>query len=433
MLHQTGRFGLARQAAKGTAAAGVAVPYIRSRVSSHGLNQRYDMIETAGEHTGTHSRSTAQQSTPIRSGSIVDVSFTHRLYPSLIGHGLIGVGFTPTTATTTVLTINATGGTFTLTVSGQTTGAIAFDATANAVETALELLSTVDVATVTGNAGGPYTITVDSSVTASTFTADAASLTGGTSTATFAGWYYNHTFTIANAASEGWLTAYDYLGDNATGDFDRIVQDVRLSQLQLAADNTGIVVTGTGLGRIMANAAGTETFVADEDALLSQANGSFSFTSGDITFGTIGTPRGHTLTIDNPLDEGEQELHTLYRSEFSPTGKTVSGTMTGLVFSENAFKEFYWGSSSGTAPVIAIPESTAMTWNWQSPGNISTTVAVPYKCTFSVPIVQFMAQPFDVSGGGRIIYDVAWSMIDALSGAPISIQVQNAIPSYAGT
>lgn len=54
-----------------------------------------------------------------------------------------------------------TGGTFTIAFSGQTTGAIAYNATAAQVQAALEALSNVapgDV-TVTGAAGGPYTLT----------------------------------------------------------------------------------------------------------------------------------------------------------------------------------------------------------------------------------------------------------------------------------
>lgn len=54
-----------------------------------------------------------------------------------------------------------TGGTFTITFSGQTTGAIAYNATAAVVQTALEALSNVAPGgvTVTGNAGGPWTLT----------------------------------------------------------------------------------------------------------------------------------------------------------------------------------------------------------------------------------------------------------------------------------
>ncbi|WP_330479851.1 hypothetical protein OG301_39250 (plasmid) [Streptomyces platensis] len=54
-----------------------------------------------------------------------------------------------------------TGGTFTITFSGQTTAAIAYNATAAVVQSALEALSNVapgDIV-VTGNAGGPWTLT----------------------------------------------------------------------------------------------------------------------------------------------------------------------------------------------------------------------------------------------------------------------------------
>lgn len=81
------------------------------------------------------------------------------------------------------LTIDATGGTFTLTYDGETTAAIAENAAASAVETALEALnglSTTDVA-VTGAAGGPYTITFDASLgNVSTLIVDSSLLTGGT-------------------------------------------------------------------------------------------------------------------------------------------------------------------------------------------------------------------------------------------------------------
>jgi hypothetical protein len=84
---------------------------------------------------------------------------------------------------TATVTGGPTGGTFTLTFNGQTTAAIAYNATAAAVQSALEALSNVNPGDikVTGNAGGPYTLTFGgqylgdnvSSITAT------ASLTGG--------------------------------------------------------------------------------------------------------------------------------------------------------------------------------------------------------------------------------------------------------------
>jgi hypothetical protein len=85
-------------------------------------------------------------------------------------------GFAPLVKTATI-TGTPTGGTFTLTFAGQTTSGIAYNAAAAAVQTALAALSTVGVGnvTVSGSAGGPYTISF-SNVTG-TLTASGTSLT----------------------------------------------------------------------------------------------------------------------------------------------------------------------------------------------------------------------------------------------------------------
>lgn len=89
------------------------------------------------------------------------------------------------------LTIDATGGTFTLTFDGETTAAIAEAATGATVQAALEALSNIepgDVA-VTGVAGGPHTITFGGRYLGEnvpTITTDATSLTGGAGTAVIA-------------------------------------------------------------------------------------------------------------------------------------------------------------------------------------------------------------------------------------------------------
>jgi hypothetical protein len=77
-----------------------------------------------------------------------------------------------------------TGGNFTLTFRGATTGNIAYNATASAVKTALEGLSTVGTGNVdvAGTAGGPYTVTWTGTLagTTSKLTGNGAGLTGGT-------------------------------------------------------------------------------------------------------------------------------------------------------------------------------------------------------------------------------------------------------------
>jgi hypothetical protein len=96
----------------------------------------------------------------------------------------LGLNITNEVQTATI-TGAPTGGTFTLTYSGQTTAAIAYNATAATVQAALEALSNLapgDVV-VTGNAGGPYTLTFGGTLlgdNVASLTAT-ASLTGGTS------------------------------------------------------------------------------------------------------------------------------------------------------------------------------------------------------------------------------------------------------------
>jgi len=104
---------------------------------------------------------------------------------SELASGLFGpyAGRTAEVQTVTI-TGSPTGGTFTLTYEGSTTGAIAYNATAATVRAALEALpglSPGDV-TVTGSAGGPYTVTFNrGGGDIAQMTASGASLTGGSS------------------------------------------------------------------------------------------------------------------------------------------------------------------------------------------------------------------------------------------------------------
>lgn len=79
-----------------------------------------------------------------------------------------------------------TGGTFTLTYNSVATGTIAYNASAATVQAAINAVSTAPVGgvTVTGSAGGPWTITFPAGLaTKGMLTAQNGSLTGGTSPA----------------------------------------------------------------------------------------------------------------------------------------------------------------------------------------------------------------------------------------------------------
>jgi hypothetical protein len=92
-----------------------------------------------------------------------------------------------------MVTVNATAGTYTLTFSAQTTAPIAFDATASALQTALEDLSNLNPGDVSvsggpGSSGGlaPYVVQfsgAQANINVTQMTATNVSLTGGTGTA----------------------------------------------------------------------------------------------------------------------------------------------------------------------------------------------------------------------------------------------------------
>lgn len=86
---------------------------------------------------------------------------------------------------TVTITGSPTGGTFTLTFSGSTTAAINYNAAASTVQTALRAIDSIDGAnvSVSGSAGGPYTVTFIGELAATNVAQMTAtsSLTGGTS------------------------------------------------------------------------------------------------------------------------------------------------------------------------------------------------------------------------------------------------------------
>jgi hypothetical protein len=127
----------------------------------------------------------------------------------------------------TVTVANATGGTFTLTFSGQTTAAIAYNASAATVKTALEALSNIGVGDVlVSKVGTVYTISfagalADTNV--AQLTADDSSLTGEEDGDA-------PSVTVATTGAGG--TGYDPVGivvDDSTDPLGRIIVDLDLA------------------------------------------------------------------------------------------------------------------------------------------------------------------------------------------------------------
>lgn len=103
-----------------------------------------------------------------------------------IGGDVISSGSAVAEVQSVTITGTPTGGTFVLSFNGETTAPIAYNATNTTVDSALEALDNVGVGnvSVSGSAGGPYTVTFVSGLgNVPQMTADGSALTGGTAPA----------------------------------------------------------------------------------------------------------------------------------------------------------------------------------------------------------------------------------------------------------
>lgn len=160
---------------------------------------------------------------------------------------------------TVTITGGPTGGTFTLTYSGQTTSAIAYNASASTVQTALAALSNVGSGnvTVTGSNGGPYTVTFTGTLGSKNVAQMTAtsSLTGGTSpgvtvatsTAGVTGHYPNGY--IPSGCAIGKVTATGLFGpyDDSASDGRQTCYGLTFADVTVVRQNgSKATVVGTG-------------------------------------------------------------------------------------------------------------------------------------------------------------------------------------------
>lgn len=139
----------------------------------------------------------------------------------MVGPFQRGTGAAGTNEQQSVTLTGATGGTFTLSFESDTTAAIAFDATAATVQSALEALSTIGTgnALVTGSPGGPYTVEFRGALgqtNVPTMAADGAALTGTTPTAVVATTVPGTAPTYSGGATDGRGDVANIVGLNNT-------------------------------------------------------------------------------------------------------------------------------------------------------------------------------------------------------------------------
>lgn len=231
----------------------------------------------------------------------------------------------------------ATGGTFTLTYDGQTTGNIAYNADAATVEAALEALSNIGAgeATTTGSAGGPWTVTFSGALGGTDvdpITVDGTNLTGKLSVSiseTVAGvdGGENETHLIYAIGTSGQDGRFTITGDNS---------------VSAGTFTLGVSVGGTSIFTTAAIAYDA-TLTEIQAAIDAQAASSSYFNEGEvhIVLEAAGTTLsdGATLTVQIRCSIDTEGV-------VSPT---ITNSLTGGTYSATAGDDVINSSQTSTA------------------------------------------------------------------------------------
>jgi len=234
--------------------------------------------------------------------------------------------------------------------------------------------------------------------------------------------YKSHAFTKANTDAAKYLSVMQKLLAGGAA-FERKVQDVRLTQLQLAATKQNISISAQGLGIDEANSAGTETVASETNERIISPTGSLSF--GSLA---LGNPRSHTITITRPVDEDDQKQHGFLRADLPETGFAVDGEMMELDLSLSLYNKLNRGGAGGTA-LSSVAVTDSLTVKWESARVISGAI-VPYSIQFAFTKAVFRFTNAEANGEGIVRCDLNYSMIDDVSGAPLTVTLANGVAAY---
>jgi len=438
-LSLTSTMRLAPQTAKGTPATS---KYICARLMESSLQSVYEYIDAQLEHYCGASNSPTTRKSPSRvSGLLVPFGGVGLLYPDFVGNILLGLGFGTTGGTagtnevqTVTITGEPTGGDFTLTYSGQTTAAIAFDATAATVQTRLRALSTIGGSNVnvTGNAGGPYTVTFVGALgntNVAQISATATGLTGGTTpgvtTATTtpgaaASGTGSNAFTIVDRSDAKYMTALHSYGDGAEL-YTLRAADARIEQWSLEAGPQGIQSTFAGVGLAEAPAAGGEVGTTETDAMLLPSKGSATITVEGESF--TSALRGLNFVISNPVDRREMQLFSLERTDIPQTGIDVGGSLMGIDMTYENYRLLKWASKTAVGPTMQAIKGD-VEFKFESTEEYST--GVPYSMEITIPNVEFRLGEYRARGRDLVRANLAFMMYDAAT-PPITVTLVNGV------
>lgn len=224
------------------------------------------------------------------------------------------------------LTSNPSGGTFTLTFDGQTTGTIAYNASASTIDTALEGLSNIGSGdlTVTGSAGGPWTIDFAGSLAAQPVAAisgNGASLNPSTAQALVVSQF------VPSSGPNHWDDPLNWTPPGVPEDFDRVRFEIGASDCLYGLDQSEVTLTELEIRSSYTGSIGLPRM---------NANGYFEYRTQDLT-----------ITVPSVL---------IGHGDGSGSGKIALNTLEGTTYLECR--------SSGGSSESGVP---AVTWRGDNP------------------------------------------------------------------
>lgn len=369
----------------------------------------------------------------VRLGVHTPYEFGGRVRAGNIGYALRASGFIPTARAVKELDLaNTTGGTFDLTFNGQTAADIPYNATAAAIQAALEALSNVIPGEVVVQGASP-SWEIAWFKTISSFTVDDANLTGSTPTATIgdSSTVYAHSFEPATSDDTfPWASWYHAVGGGSNL-LKRLIENARSNRFDLTANRNAVarfVTAGMGSHE---EVAGSPTITADTTgALLRTVEGTFSLLDSSGSSLT-GSARNVAVNIANefPTTEDNFDIGSHEFGWMTWLAMLATGTVD-TNFNKTIFEEMYYGGNSTAGSGYSFTEMTG-SMNLRLDAAAAITSAVSKQSMLvSVPYLNARGGEFRSSGRNEIRLPITWRAFKQ-SGVPmIRFGLINTVASY---
>lgn len=351
-----------------------------------------------------------------------DLEFYPRMQMlALLMYGVLGAkSSTASASTNEVQTITTTGtptgGTFKLRFRGQTTTAIAYNAAAAAIDSALEALSSIDAGAVTCTGGAlPTGVVV-------TFTGAYAgmnvpvlevvesALTGGTApeviiTGSTPGMPPIGVHVLTPADTSPWLSAEERIGA-ALESFQ--YWDVKVNTLRIEAEATGYLKGTAGLIACRQASDFTEQTGPAYDTTPMMVGGQVTITLDGVALPS----KSFNLEINNNIESDDFVLGSVYLNEATEKARDIKMGLTYRPQDSALWKAAMYGDAAASAPQAGPAYSGQVSILIESFETIGDEVAgTPFSLLIEIPHAVIAPHKFSPSGDDVIQNDLELTLV----------------------